>query len=355
MLEIKIGSNTIGEYHPTYFIAEIGSNFDGSLAKAKELIELAAKAGANAVKFQHYTAETLVSDYNFGRLQRNISHQSDWTETVFKVYDNASIVKEWTAELKTLSDKFKVDFMTSPYSMELVDYVENFVAAFKVGSGDVNNHDIIKQMAKKNKPIFIATGASTMGEVETAYEQAREINDQIILLQCNTNYTADDNNYKHLNLRVINSFKENFPDALVGLSDHMPGHIEVLGAVALGANVIEKHFTDDTEKKGPDHSFALNPNNFREMVENVRKLEAALGNGIKRLEANERDTVIVQRRALCVARDLPRGHTLRVNDLISLRPRTDKNFSPSEKHKIIGKQLDRPFAKHESISKHDIN
>ena len=182
---MKIGSSQIGGNYPTYFIADIAANHDGDLDRAKKLINLAAGCGANAAKFQHFEAETIVSDYGFKDLGSQQSHQSNWKKSVFEVYKDASIGSSWTPILKEECDKAGIDFFTSPYSFELsVDHVDKYVPAYKIGSGDITWHGIIEYI-KKNKPLILASRASTLEEVQNAVSKALKINDDIAL-QCNT-------------------------------------------------------------------------------------------------------------------------------------------------------------------------
>ena len=178
-----------------------------------------------------------------------------------------------------------------------------------------------------------------MDEVDRAVQAAQNLNSQIALLQCNTNYTGDLENFQYIQLNVLKSYRAMYPEMVLGLSDHTPGHSCVLGAVALGARIIEKHFTDDCARIGPDHKFSMNPSSWSEMVQRTRELELALGNGIKRVEENERETVVVQRRSLRVTSELPAGHKLCIDDLIPLRPCPVDAASPAEINQVIGLTL----------------
>ena len=166
-MKIKIGKNIISNKSKTYFIADIAANHDGKISRAKKLIRLAAINGADAAKFQHFKAETIVSDFGFKKFKKK-AHQKDWKKSVFEVYKSASINFEWTKILKKECDKYKIDFLTSPYDLEYVDKVEKYIKAYKIGSGDVTWHEIIDKISKKKKPVIIATGASSMAEVEQA-------------------------------------------------------------------------------------------------------------------------------------------------------------------------------------------
>jgi len=194
-------------------------------------------------------------------------------------------------------------------------------------------------IAKKNKPVLLATGASDILDVERAVDAILEHNNQIVLLQCNTNYTGSPDNFQYINLRVLQTFAIRYPDMVLGLSDHTPNNAAVLGAIALGARVIEKHFTDNNNREGPDHAFSMNPETWREMIERSRELELALGNGIKRIEQNELDTSIVQRRCLHLVRDIKACETLNRTDLEPLRPAIKGAIEPYKINKVIGKTL----------------
>lgn len=167
------------------------------------------------------------------------------------------------------------------------------------------------------------------------------LNEQLVLMQCNTNYTGSLENLHHVNLRVLDTFRRRFPQLVLGLSDHTPGHATVLGAVALGARVVEKHFTDDRGRTGPDHAFSMTPPEWREMVDRTRELEAALGDGVKRVEANEQETVVVQRRALHARRAIAAGETISDDDLVALRPCPDGAVIPGERKLAVGRPVAR--------------
>ena len=336
---VKIDNNIIGLEYPTYFVADIAANHDGDLGRAKELIYLCAESGADAAKFQHFQANTIVSDYGFKSLGVKKSHQANWNKSVFDVYQDASLNLNWTPILKETCDKAGISFFTSPYSFDLIDMVDPFVSAYKVGSGDITWLEIIEKMGEKKKPILLATGASSLNEVCNAMNVALAKTQDVILMQCNTNYTASLENFKYINLNVIKRYHEIYPDTVLGLSDHTPGHTTVLGAVALGARVIEKHFTDDTKRKGPDHRFSMDPISWREMLIGTRELEASLGTNVKKVEDNERDTAILQRRSIRAKQNIKFGEVLSRENIEVLRPCPRGALHPYEMPNIIGKTL----------------
>lgn len=338
-MNIQIDGINIGDSSPTYFIADIAANHDGSIDRARKLIQLAKEAGADAAKFQHFNASKIVSDYGFSHLQEQKSHQALWKQSVTEVYETASVPDDWTSLLKAECDAVGITFFSSPYDFGAVDSLDSFVPAYKIGSGDIDWLEEIEYIARKGKPVIIATGAATMDEVKRAMDLILSITQDIVLLQCNTNYTGKQENFEHLNLNVIPTFKKLWPDVVVGLSDHTHGLVAVLGAVALGARVIERHFTDDNNRVGPDHHFALDPAAWREMVNQTRLLEMALGSSEKFVAKNEIDSAVVQRRCLRAARELPAGHVISRDDIHALRPATPGGILPNEIDLVIGKKL----------------
>ena len=272
---------------------------------------------------------------------------------MFEVYKRASINPKWTEILKQECDKYKIEFLTSPYDMNYVDEVNKYVKAYKIGSEDITWLEIIRKISKKNKPVILATGASTLKDVEIAYKLIKNYNKQIVLMQCNTNYTASLENFKYIQLNVLKSYRAMYPELILGLSDHTPGHSTVLGAIALGARIIEKHFTDDVDRLGPDHAFSMNPKSWREMIDRARELEHALGNGIKKVEPNEKDTVIIQRRSLRANKSLLVGDKLLIEDVCVLRPCPPNALEPWQLEEYLGKKLTRNIKKGEHFEASD--
>lgn len=336
---IFINDVEVGPGTKAYFIADIAANHDGDLSRAKDLIYLAAEAGADAAKFQHFKAETIVSNRAFESLGANQSHQANWKKSVFEVYQDASVSLDWNTELRKTCDDAGIHFFTTPYDLEIVDEVDPLIPAFKIGSGDITWDEMLKKVASKGKPYMLATGASSLAEVVHAVNVAAAVNPNIVLMQCNTNYTASLNNFRYINLKVLESYRREFPGLILGLSDHTPGHSTVLGAITLGAVAIEKHFTDDTQREGPDHKFSMCPETWREMVDRSRELQLALGDGEKRIEQNEFESAVVQRRSLCASKDLLAGHVLSREDLICLRPSPEGAILPNNLEEIIGKVM----------------
>lgn len=389
-MNVKIGNNTVGIDKPVYFIADIASNHNGDLLHAKELIHACAESKVNAVKMQNFNAETIVSDYGFKNLSDIKTHQSNWETSVFNSYKAASIPFEWTLELKELADKLGLDYFTSPYSIEISKAVEPYISAFKLGSGDITWHEQIKEMSSYDKPLLIATGASLLEEVKMAMEVALQNTKEIILMQCNTNYTANKNEdisltkerFSNINLKVLETFSKLWPEIPLGLSDHTHGDLTVLGAVGLyNCTAVEKHFTLDNSKIGQDHSFSMMPNEWLSMVNNtellkkeIKKgdsfekrynkiksiaadgefLDLIIGDGKKYLSENERNTVIVQRRSIRTNKSLSKGTVLTENDLTVLRPSPKGSLPPYKMEELINKQINRDIEEGDNVRLEDL-
>ena len=335
-MELKIGNTLIGDQHPTWFIADIAANHDGSLERALQLIHLAAEAGADAAKFQNFRGPEIVSDYGFSHMNAQVSHQAKWKKTVTQVYDDASVPFDWTPILKEECDKVGITYFSAPYDFGAIDMLDSFVPAYKIGSGDITWIEACLRMARKGKPVLLATGASTIGDVQRAVDAILPVNPQLVLMQCNTNYTAADGNFDSIHLNVLKTYRQMWPNLILGLSDHTHGHATVLGAVALGARVVEKHFTDDNHRKGPDHAFAMNPTSWAEMVQATRQLERAMGSANKTIAENEHDTVIVQRRCLRAARDIKAGEIMTREMIDVLRPAAPGAIMPYDINQVVG-------------------
>jgi len=347
---MDIAGKPVGGSNPTYFIADVAANHDGVLERALELMTLAKEAGADAAKFQHFRADHIVSDKGFRELGGQQSHQATWSKSVYEVYKDASLPWEWTKPLSDHAKAIGIDFFTSPYDIEAIDFVDDFVPAYKIGSGDITWLEAIDHMASKGKPIILATGAATLAEVENAVATIVRHGVPYSVMQCNTNYTGVIENLNHIHLSVLNTYRETFPDAVLGLSDHTHGHVTVLGAVALGARIIEKHFTDDVTKEGPDHHFSMTPLSWREMVDRTRDLEAALGSPTKDVADNEKETVVIQRRGLRFARDMSAGETIAAEDIVALRPATPGCITPDRLGEVLGITLSRDVVFHDIVT-----
>lgn len=343
---IKIGNRTVGRNHPCYIIAEIGSNFDGSLKKAKKLIELAKKSGADCAKFQSFITEELLSETGF---EKRVAFQSRWRKPVWEVYKKAELPREWHADLARHARKLKIDFMSTPYDCEAVDLLDELdIPAFKIGSGDITYLEFLKYIAKKGKPILLPTGASTMAEIKDAIEAVKSAkNNKIILMQSVTQYPSP---IEDANILSMVSMGKKF-GLDMGYSDHSPNMTVPVASVALGACVIEKHFTDDTKNQGPDHPHSLDPKSFSTMVTRIREVEKALGDGIKKVEKSEKDTRIIQRRSIYTTKPVKKGETFTRENIKCLRPFA--GLSAAKFFSVLGKRSTRDMKPYTAIRSSD--
>jgi sialic acid synthase SpsE len=351
---VTINNRRISINDPSYFIADIAANHDGDLQRAKDLIWLAKESGADAAKFQHFLAEKIVSDAGFRALGGQLGHQANWKKSVFEVYKEYELNRDWTSELIETAKKAEIDFLTTPYDFNAVEELDELLPAYKIGSGDITWIEFIQFVAKRGKPLLLATGASAIEDVERAVAATLAVNSQLVLMQCNTNYTGSIENFHYINLNVLKTYAAAYPELILGLSDHSSGHAAVLGAIALGARVIEKHFTDDCDRVGPDHGFAMNPVTWRSMIDRSRELEAALGDGQKKVELNEQQSVVIQQRALYLLKDVEVGHSLSTNDCVALRPAPVDCFKPFELQHLINLRFVRQKKKGDLLSRTDL-
>jgi len=330
---IKIGSKLVGEDQPTLFIADIGANFDGCLEKAKKLVLAAKKAGADVVKFQSFLSSKIVSGPSFAKMGLKGVHGT-WEKPIEEVFKEAEFPRPWHKKLFNYCKKIGIIFISSPYDFEAVDLLDKLgVNFFKIGSGEITWPEMLRYIAKKGKPMILATGDSTLAEVDEAVRIIEETgNNKLIILQCITNYPSK---IESANINVLKTYQTTF-DIITGYSDHSPGDIVVLGAIALGAKVIEKHLTLSRKDKGPDHPHSMEPQEFKEMVKKVRLLEKALGTTRKEPVDEESETVIVQRRSLHAIKDIAKGKRIKKNDIIELRPAV--GIPPKYKEIVIGRR-----------------
>ncbi|MFH1664874.1 MAG: N-acetylneuraminate synthase family protein [Candidatus Omnitrophota bacterium] len=348
MKAVKIGDRMVGEGYPVYIIAEIGSNFDGDLDKAKHLVDLAIECGCDAVKFQSFCTNKIICREAFDRIQEEskiVSFQSKWNKSVFEIYNDAQFKREWHKEIFSYCRGKNISFFSSAYDEEAIDLLEELgVAAHKVGSGEISWPDRLKRFGETGTPVILGTGAATLAEIDEAVRAIRSTgNEDIILLQCVTNYPSL---FEDANIRVIDTLRTAF-NVQVGYSDHTPGSVVPLGAVARGACMIEKHFTDDKRKTGPDHPHAMDVDDMKEMVRDIRNMEKALGSSVKGVVPSERETVILQRRSLFAARDIKKGDVLDARAIAVLRPQT--GILPKDLDIVLGRTAGCDIKKGESI------
>lgn len=338
--KIKIGNKWIGEEYPTYFIAEIGANFDGSIDKAKRLIDEAKAAGADCAKFQTFITPKIVSEGGFSRMKLQGVHGS-WGKTVSEVFKEVEFPMSWHKEISDYCKKIEIDFSTSPYFKEAVDICEELDVPFiKIGSGEITWLEMLDYIARKGKPVMLATGDATMSEIDEAVRTIELAgNKDLVLMQCITNYPSK---LDSANVNVLKTYQSAF-DVLTGYSDHAPGHVVALASTVIGGRVIEKHFTLNKKDKGPDHPHSMEPQEFKFMVDSIREVERAMGSTRKEVMPEEGETVYVQRRCLYAKNDLKKGHIITVEDIDVLRPAL--GIPPKFKSVIIGKECKIDIAK----------
>ncbi len=357
---ITIGKRTVGPGYPAYIIAEVGSNFDGSLKRAKQLAKLAKESGADAYKIQNFSAPKIVSDAGFNSFDK-ISYQAKWKESVFDMFQKSEFPHEWVKELADYCKEIGIDFFSSPYDREAVDMLEKVkVPAHKLGSGEIDNLDFLTYVAKTKKPMIIAVGASTMSEIEAAIKTVRKAgNKKIIILQCVTNYPSP---VADANLRAMQTIQQKY-HVLVGYSDHtigkdgggddpLGGLTVPIGSIAMGGCMIEKHFTDDHTLPGPDHHLAMEPDAFKKMVDSVRAMERALGDGNKKLMPSEKQTVIVQRRGIYTMRDITKGEKVTKDMVDFLRPAVA--LRPPQIKVVLGKRATKNIPAGTALRANDV-
>ncbi len=330
----KIGKRLVGEGQPTYFIAEIGANFDGDLELAKKYAREAKRIGADCAKIQTFSAKKIVSRNAFASMKLKGVHGS-WKRPVDEVFAEVEFPHKWHKDFFEYCWNIGITPSTAAYDYAAVDLVDKLgIEFYKIGSGDITWLEIVEYIALKGKPVVLATGASTLAEVDEAVRTIQKTgNKNLALLQCITNYPSK---FESANINVLKTYQNAF-GAIVGYSDHTPDDVVPLGAVALGAKVIEKHITFDRTLKGPDHPHSMTFEEFGRMIVRTRELEAAMGTGKKEVVAEESETVVVQRRGLTAAKKIIKGTTLRESDIIELRPAL--GIYPKYKKVVVGKKV----------------
>ena len=313
--EFRIGSRMVGEGHPAYIIAEMSANHAGSIERAKEIIRAAKKSGADCIKIQTYTPDTITIDCHN---EYFYIEKGTWEgENLYSLYGKAYTPWEWQQELKEEADKVGIDFLSTPFDKTAVDFLEGIGLGFyKIASFELVDIPLISYVASKGKPVIMSTGMATMEEIEEAVEAVKGAGgEELVIMKCSSAYPADP---ADMHLRTISELREKL-DLPIGLSDHSMGSMSAATAVALGACVIEKHFCISREIENPDSSFSMTPEEFAQMVQDVRKVEAALGKtafGVSKQEESMRDL----RRSLFVVKDIKEGEVFTEENIRSIRP-----------------------------------
>lgn len=313
--EIKINNRVVGEGHPAYIIAEMSANHAGSIERAKEIIRAAKDSGADCIKIQTYTPDTLTIDCHNKYFQ---IEEGTWEgENLYSLYGKAYTPWEWQKELKEEAEKVGIDFLSTPFDKTSVDFLEELGLSFyKIASFEMVDLPLLRYIASKGKPIIMSTGMSTLEEIKEAVETIYETgNHQLAILKCSSAYPADP---ADMHLSTIADLMKRFPMP-VGLSDHSLGSLSATTAVAMGASVIEKHFCISREIENPDASFSMTPEEFKQMVEDIRKVEQALGKPSYGPSKQEESSVVF-RRSIFVVKDIKAGEPFTEENIRIIRP-----------------------------------
>ncbi len=341
---VRIGDREVGGGAPVYVIAEAGSNHDRDLDQAKRLIDVAAAAGADAVKFQTFAADRIVAETTTRAKYLDDLLPPD--KTMADLFRELELPREWHAELFRHATDAGIDFLSTPFDFEAIDLLDDLgVKAFKVASYELWHLPLIREVASRGKPIICSTGMADLADVQDAVDTvAATGNEQLILMHCVVNYPPP---FRDLNLRAIQTLRTAF-QVPVGYSDHSTGITAPIVATALGAAVIEKHYTLSRDLPGPDHRFAIEPDELSAMVRAIRDTHDALGSGVKRMAPAEEDLYTTARRSLFAGRDIAAGAVVTDEDIAILRPGT--GIEVRDLPKVVGRTARRAIRRHEPLS-----
>jgi sialic acid synthase SpsE len=332
MKTIKINDRIIGKNYQPFVIAEVGVNHNGEIETAKKLALLAKKAGADAVKFQYHIPEK--------EMLKEVPHSLNFDKPLWEILEETNLTLEEQIEIKNYCDNIGIIYLCTPFSREAADILDEEVgvAAFKIGSGELTNLPLMKHIAKKCKPMIVSTGMSTIEEIKETADFLKKQNAQFVLMHCTSEYPAK---YEDVNLKLIPKYIEMF-QVPVGLSDHSQGIYTALGSVALGASLLEKHFTLNRMQKGPDHKVSIEPNELTELVEGVNAIYKALGETKKILE-EEKPIIAWARESVVSLVDIKQGTTITEDAVWVKRPGT--GIPAKYLEKIIGMKTKRDIPK----------
>lgn len=343
MMTINVNGRLIGEGQPAYMIAEMSANHAGSLTRAKEIIHAAKESGADCIKIQTYTPDTLTIDCHNQYFQ--VKNGTWEGENLYSLYGKAYTPWEWQAELKAEADKVGIDFLSTPFDRTAVDFLEELGLDFyKIASFEMVDLPLIAYVASKGKPIIMSTGMGTLEEIREAVETVRKAgNEQLAILKCSSAYPA---NPADMHLKTIADMLKRF-QIPVGLSDHSMGSLSATTAVAMGASIIEKHFCISREIENPDASFSMTPQEYKSMVEDIRRVEAALGEPKYGVSKQEESSVVF-RRSVFAVKDIAKGQKLDEDNIRIIRP--GYGLKPKYMQDIVGMRADRDIQRGTPVS-----
>jgi N-acetylneuraminate synthase/sialic acid synthase len=348
MRSIKIADDVIEDASDCYVIAEVGHNHQGDVEKAKQLLAAAKDCGAQAVKLQKRDNRSL---YTRALYDKPYDHENSFGATYGAHREALEFGQAEYAELQRYAREIGITFFATAFDFNSADFLAKLdMPAYKIASGDINNTPLLKHVAALGKPMIVSTGGATLGDVQRAYDAIWPINPQIILLQCTASYPAEP---EHMNLRVIDTYRNCFPEAVVGLSDHQNGIAMAVISYVLGGRVVEKHFTLNHAAKGTDHAFSLEPTGMRRLVRDLQRARVALGDGVKRAYPEEASPLYKMGKKLVAARDLAPGHVLGRADVAIKSP--NDGLPPYDLDKVLGKALRRALAADDSLRLEDLS
>lgn len=333
MKTVRIGNREVGDYQSVFVIAEAGSNHNRDMAQAKKLIDVAAEAGADAVKFQTFSAETLYSKKTPSMSYLKKGGLLKEGQTVFDLLKQNELPREWQKDLSDYCRAKGVIFLSTPFDLKAVDELEKLnVPAYKIASYEITHLPLLEHAAKTGKPIILSTGMADLTDIEAALAVIYGTgNRQVILLHCAINYPP---RFEDVHLRAMDTMRSAF-QVPVGFSDHTTGIAVDIAAAARGACAIEKHYTTDRRLPGPDHPFAIEPQELKAMVQGIREVEKALGSPVKRRTAAEEEMYKLGRRSLVASRRIPKG-TVVTREMIEVK-RPGFGIPTREMHTLIGR------------------
>jgi sialic acid synthase len=332
---LRLGDVDISDDGECFVIAEIGHNHGGSVETAKQLFDAAKQAGAHAVKLQKRENRSLYTRELFNKPYEN---ENSYGATYGEHREALELGRAEYAELKGYAGELGVLFFATAFDVPSADFLADLdMPAYKIASADLVNTPLLRHVAQAGKPMILSTGGATLDDVRRGYDTVAEINPQVALLQCTAGYPAE---WDELDLRVITTYRDLFPEAVVGLSSHDNGIAMAVAAYVLGARVVEKHFTLNRALKGTDHRFSLEPQGLRKMVRDLRRTRIALGDGTKTMYASEIEPMVKMAKKLVAATDLPAGHRLEESDVAIKSP--GDGLPPYELDRLVGRTLRHP-------------